>query len=78
MRKKVIAYFFKSESCDYYLNIDIVDENTKPLNVVEAMDKFGWDGGIENWMRYCKCNTKEELLEELPYAEFMTKEKIVE
>lgn len=75
--KKVIAYFFRSESGDYYLNIDIVNENDAPLDVVDAMDKFGWDMGIEYWLKECGCNTKEELRNEFPYTEFMTKEKMI-
>jgi len=78
MSKKAIAYFFRSESGDYYLNLDIVDENDKALNVVDAMDKFGWDGGIENWMVYCGCKTREELENELPYNEFIVKEKLID
>ena len=42
------------------------------------MEKFGWDCGVDYWMEECECNTKEELLEELPYAEFITEEKIID
>lgn len=78
MKKKAIAYYFQSESCDSYLSVDIVDENIKPLNVVDAMEKFGWDCGLDYWMKACGCNTKEELLKELPYVEFMTAEEKID
>lgn len=80
MKKKVIAYYFRSESNDSYLNIDVVDESTEALNVVDAMEKFGWDGGVEGWMTYCECNTKEELLNNdgFDYNEFIVKEKLID
>lgn len=77
MKKKAIAYFYKSEDCDYYLAVDIVDENSEPLNVVEAIEKFGWDS-IDYWMGAYDCKTKEELVDKLPYAKFITDEKIIE
>lgn len=61
MEKQIFAYYYKSESGDEYLNIDIAE---KELTVVEAMKQFGWEN-LEDWINdgYSP--------EEIPYENFM-------
>lgn len=63
--KRVYAYYFRSESGDDYLNMEISEEG--PMTVYEAMDKFGWDGGTESWLKYNGCDS----VDEIPYDEFI-------
>ena len=65
--KKVYAYYFRSDTGDDYLNMEISEG--KPMDVYEAMDKFGWDGGTEEWLEYGDCDS----VDEIPYSEFIVK-----
>ena len=61
MEKQIFAYYYKSESGDEYLNIDI---SKNEMTVVEAMDYFGWES-LNDWEQ------EGYLPEEIPYENFM-------
>lgn len=65
---KVFFYTFKSDSCDSF---STYEASEKPLNVYEAMKKFGWDD-YDGWI---SMGYKED---EIPYCDFTCDEIHIE